>query len=135
MQSILENIRLPFHTIEAQETIMPGMQEHSEQREIYAAGQPDDCTTRSAGAASLCVVLERNPCALARVFSLLATLCLEPQTTSTECLGADAIRVQLNFAPVLAGRLDLLIRKVTQLTDCLEASQTPDPLGAPRISP
>jgi len=114
---------------------MSGMPEHSEQRETHRVDQLSDCAGLPAGAASLCVVLERNPCALARVFSLLATLCLVPQTTSTECLGADAIRLQLNFAPALAGRLDLLIRKVTQLTDCLEASQMPAPLGAPRISP
>lgn len=76
-------------------------------------------------AAALTVVVERSPSALARVCSVLCLMNLVPDSFGGTQLGDDLIRLDFAFAPEPERRIDLLTRKLAQLTECLEVAETP----------
>ena len=70
--------------------------------------------------------LERSPVALARVYSILCTLGLVPTTMSGRAAGPDELQLDLDFQGAAAGRVDLLLRKLAQLVDCIEIQHAPE---------
>jgi len=76
-------------------------------------------------AGTLTVVLERNPAALARVYSVLCLMNLVPESFGGTQVGDDLIRLDFSFGPEPERRIDLLTRKLAQLTECLEVAETP----------
>jgi hypothetical protein len=95
--------------------------------------RPGDSTDHSAdagvapggSAATLTVVLERSPAALARVYSVLCLMNLVPESFGGTQVGDDLIRLDFSFGPEPERRIDLLTRKLAQLTECLEVAETP----------
>ena len=73
----------------------------------------------------LTIVLEQTPAALARVYSVLCLMNLVPDSFNGSQEGDGAIRIDFTFGSVTGRRLDLLIRKLAQLTECLEVAETP----------
>ena len=65
------------------------------------------------------IVTGATSSALARIFVLLATLGLVPVATRSASSEQDSIGLQLSFANVAESRLDLLCRKLFQLTETI----------------
>lgn len=76
-------------------------------------------------AATLSVVLERSPAALARVYSILCLMNLVPESFAGTPVGEELIRLDFEFGPEPDRRIDLLTRKLAQLTECLEVAELP----------
>ncbi|MEJ8568674.1 hypothetical protein [Elongatibacter sediminis] len=94
------------------------------QQDVYDAGVALDRVASPCAADSeveLTVLLERLPGALLRVFGVLCTFELVPERSLSQCAGPDAIRVVFHFRDLPGHRLDLLVRKLRQLTECFEA--------------
>lgn len=70
------------------------------------------------------VLLERFPGSLVRVFALLCLFELVP--VSMECMqcAGDELRLKLYFDQVQPERLNLLQRKINQLTECLDVFES-----------
>ena len=73
----------------------------------------------------LTIVLEQTPAALARVYSVLCLMNLVPDSFNGSQVGDGAVRIDFTFGSIEDRRLDLLIRKLWQLTECLEVAETP----------
>lgn len=95
--------------------------------------RPEDSTGHPAGdgkaaggcAATLTIVLDRSPAALARVYSVLCLMNLLPESFGGSQLGDDLMRLDFAFGPQPDRRIDLLTRKLAQLTECMEVAETP----------
>lgn len=97
-----------------------GLAENTNVQDVYDVHWHAAKADQVVNAAELHVVLERNPAALARVFDVLCLLGLVPERTESSEMGQHDLGLSLFFGPVAAVSTDLLVRKVSQLTDCLE---------------
>jgi len=88
-------------------------------QDVYPVVCPDGQSGPQWQGARIRVVLECGPTALSRVFALLCTVDLVPTTTSSAQEGNEAIRLEMEFASVAQNRVDLLLRKLAQLVECL----------------
>ena len=94
--------------------------EFTRKQDVYDAHWHAARADRVLDAAELHVVLERNPAALARIFDLLCLLSLVPQRVESVEMNPEDLGLTLYFGPVAALTADLLVRKVSQLADCLD---------------
>jgi hypothetical protein len=90
------------------------------QEDVYSAHTTEHVAKPSLAQVDMVVLLERLPGALARLFALLCLFELVPQVARTELCENDVIRVQLQFVQLPPERLQLLLRKICQLTECLD---------------
>lgn len=97
----------------------PALPNLTGQEDVYSVHTTEHALVAELQQVRLVVMLERFPGALARVFALLCLFELIPLSTSTELCADDAIRVELHFPHLPPDRLDLLVRKLNQLTECL----------------
>lgn len=88
-------------------------------QDVYPVVCPDGQSGPQWHGTRISVVLERGPTALSRVFALLCTVDLVPTTTSSAQEGNESIRLDLEFESVAQNRVDLLLRKLAQLVECL----------------
>jgi len=102
-------------------TTLPNL---SGQEDVYSVHTTEHAPRAALAQVEITVLLERFPGALARVFALLCLFELVPQFARVEpSKGSgceDDIRLDLGFGPLQPDRLDLLTRKIRQLTECLE---------------
>lgn len=77
----------------------------------------DDTTGSSAGRYSIRLTIEHSPMALSRVFGLIGTVSMVPALSRTSREDNDVINVFLEFPGTDPHKLDLLCRKLNQLTD------------------
>jgi hypothetical protein len=89
------------------------------QEDVYSVHTTGHAIVAELQQVHLVVTLERFPGALARVFALLCLFELIPRSTRTELCAEEVIRVELHFSQLQPDRLDLLVRKLNQLTECL----------------
>lgn len=97
----------------------PALPNLTGQEDVYSVHTTEHAAMVELQQVQLVVMLERFPGALARVFALLCLFELIPLATRTELCDDDAIRVELQFSHLPPDRLDLLVRKLNQLTECL----------------
>ncbi|HKX56260.1 MAG TPA: hypothetical protein VJN01_09165 [Xanthomonadales bacterium] len=106
----------------------PALPNLAGQEDVYSVHTTEHAAVAELQQVQLVVLLERFPGALARVFALLCLFELIPLATRTELCDDDAIRLELTFSRLPPDRLDLLVRKLNQLTECLgvvESDATP----------
>jgi len=99
---------------------MAELPDHSIQQDVYDANWHSAVANQEFSGAELHLLMESNPGALARVCNVLCVLNLVPQSVNSEQLAAEELSLTLKLGPVASGSADLLYRKVSQLTDCLE---------------
>jgi len=92
----------------------------SGQEDVYSVHTTEHAPKVSLARVDITVLLERFPGALARVFALLCMFELIPRFVQATACNVDDIRLELGFDQLQPDRLDLLIRKIRQLTECLE---------------
>jgi len=92
----------------------------SGQEDVYSVHTTEHPPEASLAKVEITVLLERFPGALARVFALLCLFELIPRFAQATACNVDDIRLELGFDQLQPDRLDLLIRKIRQLTECLE---------------
>ncbi|HET6566024.1 MAG TPA: hypothetical protein VFG52_11470 [Xanthomonadales bacterium] len=97
----------------------PALPNLTGQEDVYSVHTTEHAPETDLAQAQLVVMLERFPGALARAFALLCLFELVPLATRTELCDDDAIRLELQFTQLPPDRLDLLLRKFNQLTECL----------------
>jgi hypothetical protein len=97
----------------------PALPNLTGQEDVYSVHTTEHAAVAALQQVQLVVLLERFPGALARVFALLCLFELIPLSTRTDLCDDDAIRVELQFSRLPPDRLDLLVRKLNQLTECL----------------
>jgi len=106
----------------------PTLPNLSGQEDVYSVHTTEHAPEASLAQVEITILLERFPGALARVFALLCLFELVPQfvrVMPSKLRGTDDdIRLELGFDELQPGRLDLLIRKIRQLTECLEIHQS-----------
>lgn len=102
--------------------VMPNL---TGQEDVYSVHTTEHMPVAALEQARLVVMLERFPGALARAFALLCLFELIPTSSHSELCEDDAIRLELQFSPLPPDRLDLLVRKFRQLTECLEVRLVP----------
>ena len=90
------------------------------QEDVYSVHTAEHAPELSLLQVEVVVLLERYPGALARVFALLCLFELVP--VALECMqcAEDELRLQLRFDQLQPDRLNLLLRKINHLTECLE---------------
>ena len=98
----------------------PALPNLAGQEDVYSVHTTEHAPAAELSRAQVVVLLERFPGALARLYALLCLFELVPLKSHTELCGADEIRVELQFSHLPPDRLDLLLRKLRQLTECLE---------------
>ena len=81
-------------------------------------------TSIGPGTRTVSVVTDATSSALARIFVLLATLSLVPVATRSGSSQQDAIDLRLSFENVGELRIDLLCRKLLQLTETISVAAT-----------
>lgn len=89
-------------------------------QDVYADESADGRPSAWLPEAGITLMLERTPAALARVYALLCTVDLVPAASCSASCGEDVIRLDLAFESVPGSRFDRLLRKLAQLTECLE---------------
>ena len=96
----------------------------SQPQDVYAERSPLAGVPALLPEAGVTVMLECTSAALARVYALLCTVDLVPAASCAALCGEDAIRLDLAFESVPGSRLEMLVRKLAQLTECLEVNHT-----------
>lgn len=91
-------------------------------QDVYAVFRPDGRSSPELSEARISVLLECGPTALSRAFALLCTMNLVPAAARSALAGEEAIRLDLVFESVPQGRIDLLVRKLAQLVECLDVA-------------
>ena len=81
-------------------------------------------TSVGPGTRTVSVVTDATSSALARIFVLLATLSLVPVATRSASSEQDSIDLRLSFENVGELRIDLLCRKLLQLTETISVDAT-----------
>jgi hypothetical protein len=102
----------------------PALPNLTGQEDVYSVHTTEHAEVDDLQQVQLVVLLEQFPGALARVFALLCLFELIPLSTRTDLCADDAIRVELQFSHLPPDRLDLLVRKLHQLTECLEVVES-----------
>ncbi len=92
----------------------------SGQEDVYSVHTTGPVPQAPLAQVEITILLERFPGALARVFALLCLFELVPQFARVIPWNTDDIRLDLGFDRLQPERLDLLTRKICQLTECLE---------------
>ena len=87
---------------------------------VYSENSLDYRSPAPLPEAGITVMLERTPVALTRVYALLCTVDLMPVASCSVDCGEDVIRLDLTFESVPGSRFGMLVRKLAQLTECLE---------------
>ena len=102
------------------------MPDLSGQADVYASIQRNESASSSpeAGPHTVSVVSDASSNALARIFSLLATLDVVPVSTRSSSSGHGAIDLRLEFEGIGENRIDRLCRKLIQLTDTISVDAT-----------
>ncbi len=100
--------------------MVSGLPNLAGQEDVYSVHTTEHVPVAALARVEVVVLLERFPGALARVFALLCLFELVPLTAHTELCEGDAIRVEMQFSQLPPDRLDLLLRKIRQLTECLD---------------
>lgn len=113
--------RIPLH--HRATVTVPGL---SERNVHHADLQPGGSASASVepGTRTVSVITDATSGALARIFSLLATLALVPVATSSTSSDQDSIDLHLSFAYVAEIRIDRLCRKLLQLTETISVDTT-----------
>lgn len=96
-----------------------GLPNLSGQEDVYSVHITEHPPVADLYQVKINVLLERFTGSLARVFALLCLFELVPVTSRTELCDDDAIHLELHFSHLPPDRLDLLLRKISQLTECL----------------
>ena len=91
--------------------------ELSGQDDVYADIRRDYQATSDTRLHEIRVVTDAMPTALARVFGLLATMSVVPFSTSSSVGNDDTVRLSINLRGVDPLTIDLLVRKITQVTE------------------
>jgi len=99
---------------------MAELVEHPIPQDVYDAHWHAAAGNQEFWGAELYILMESNHGTLARVCNVLCVLNLVPQSLSSEQLATEELSLTLKLGPVASGTVDLLHRKVSQLTDCLE---------------
>jgi hypothetical protein len=110
------------------------IQVQPQERSVYTTGLSWPLDDRAAvtadtdradalAAVNVGVLLERSPAALARVYSVLCLMNVVPVAFGGMQVGDDAVRIDFVFGPEPDRRIDLLSRKLAQLTECLEVTR------------
>lgn len=97
-----------------------GLPNLSGQEDVYSAHTTEHAPQRSLTQVEVVVLLERFPGALARLFALLCLFGLVPVSMQCTQCAEDEQRLQLCFDQIQPDRLNLLLRKISQLTECLD---------------
>jgi hypothetical protein len=97
----------------------PAMPNLAGQEDVYSVHTSEHAPAAALEHVQLVILLERFPGALARAYALLCLFELVPIATRTELSEDDAIQLELHFGHLPPDRLDLLVRKFRQLTECL----------------
>ncbi len=93
-------------------------------QDVYADESVDGGATARLSAAGITLILDRTPAALARVYGLLCTVDLLPVASCCVYCDDDSVRLDLAFESVSGSRFERLVRKLAQLTECLEVRHT-----------
>ncbi|RLA51330.1 MAG: hypothetical protein DRR42_10650 [Gammaproteobacteria bacterium] len=89
----------------------------SGEEDVYANVQSDSQSDFDTTHHEIRVISDPMPTALARIFGLLSTMSVIP-SSSTSSLNADGtIKLKLHLSNVAPLKIDLLRRKICQLTD------------------
>ncbi len=98
----------------------------SERYAVHANLDPGLSASKGMGleTRTVSVVTAATPSALARIFVLLATLNLVPVATRSAIREPGAIHLRLSFENVGESRIDLLRRKLFQLTETVRVDAT-----------
>jgi hypothetical protein len=104
--------------------MVTGLPNLAGQEDVYSVHTTEHLPTAALARVEVVVLLERFPGALARLFALLCLFELVPLASRTELCEEEAIRVELQFSHLPPDRLDLLLRKIRQLTECLDIRST-----------
>ncbi len=107
---------------------VPGL---SERYAAHADPEPrvSASTSVGPGTRTVSVVTDATSSALARIFVLLATLSLVPVATHSASSEQDFINLRLSFANIGERRIDLLCRKLLQLTETVSVEAMERLLG------
>ena len=97
---------------------------------MSTAGLQDCATVRGTLAdtgpvTAVSLQLEHSPTALARVSAILCTVGLVPASMSAQAVGDEVLQLDLCFRDAAARRVDLLLRKLAQLVECIELRHAP----------
>ncbi len=98
----------------------PTLPNLSGQEDVYSVHTTGHAPEAALASVDITIFLERFPGSLARVFALLCLFELVPRLAQVTPCNADDIRLELRFDQLQADRLNLLIRKIRQLTECLD---------------
>jgi ribosomal protein S15P/S13E len=90
------------------------------QEDVYSVHTTEHAPEAFLARVDIVVLLEPFPGALARVFALLCLFELVPQFAQVTRWNEGDIRLELGFDQLQPERLNLLLRKIQQLTECLE---------------
>lgn len=90
------------------------------QDDVYGLSQSTSSSPHAVSTANLVVHIEQSPTALARIFSLLCTFSLVPATISLSKSFGECNSLSLSFENIHRDRIDLLRRKMSQLTETLD---------------
>jgi hypothetical protein len=89
-------------------------------QDVYASAPPEAHPPLWYAEVGATILLERCPTALARVFATLCTLDLVPAAACAVAGGEGEIRLDLVFEHLSQHHLEILRRKIAQLTECLD---------------
>ena len=97
----------------------------SDEDDVYADLSRDRRQIPAVADYELLIVSDAVPTALARIFGLLSSLSIVPLSTSSSFQRENTITLTLHFEGVHPSTMDLLQRKISQLTETAEIrSQT-----------
>ena len=94
------------------------------QDDVYSVPTTGHAPKPSLARVEVVVLLEQFPGALARVFALLCLFELVPVAMQCVQWAEDELHLQLHFDQIKRDRLNLLLRKICQLTECLEVYES-----------
>jgi hypothetical protein len=100
----------------------PAMPNLAGQEDVYSVHTSEHAPAAALEHVQLVILLERFPGALARAYALLCLFELVPLATRSELQADDEIRLEWQFSHLPPDRLDLLQRKISQLTECLQVN-------------
>lgn len=89
----------------------------SGQDDVYADIGRDYQLGADAGIHKVRVVTDALPTALARIFGLLSTMSIVPFSTTSSVGSDDTVALSINLKGVDPITIDLLVRKITQVTE------------------
>ena len=118
---IPDTTRLAIVTASARESGMTSAAESTVQQDVYSNEPRTHTSTSDHLAAQLTahVAVENSPLSLGRVFGLVGTVSIVPESSSTVLRADNVVEVQLTFSGEEPRKIDLLCRKLNQLTETI----------------